>query len=695
MDQQPNIDGIKLDLTNEEFFNYARLILEDPPRRVIFLTGKAGTGKSTFLKYIINKLNQDNEKSEIQRPYVVLAPTGVAAVNVHGQTIHSFFKLPLGAFLPQDEKYKLSNIKKCFSYNNDKIELIKHLSLMIIDEISMVRCDVLDIIDKILRVYRKDERPFGGVKVLLIGDIFQLPPIASTKIYDKDLDAWVPIKSLLMRQGYKSVHFFDSDTYINSNPYRLELKKPYRQKEEVFIQLLDKARINKLDPNDIVMLNTRHCKPTELAQEDIIHLAPLNSIVDAYNQQQYDALEGDEKEYHASIQGDFPEKIMPVQNLIKLKIGTQVMICRNHFDNDGDLLKTYYNGTIGKIERLDDECIYIKSKNPLTNEDVRYVIEKCTWENIEYTWNRETKLMEETVLGSFTQFPIKTAWAITIHKSQGLTFDHVMLSLRDCFAPGQVYVALSRCRKLNGIFLSNPISDNIFKDDPRVIEEIKKVDPDYDIKTTLKNMDADKYYALARKAIMHNRPNEILKYYNEARKYRDDYDTAPFNKYIAHIAQLLHDYKEHRNSLLNEKLARLNEIEKLKKDIELLDDTYQKISQQYNEVRNESINLQKNNSCQQQIIATQDKKISTLEQLITKNEIEKAGLASKIDEYKEIILKNEASIENKQNDIITLSIQNSKMQGQNNLLKDELEKTRQELSRVQQIKWWQKLFGKK
>lgn len=166
---------------------------------VIFLTGKAGTGKSTFLKYIVNKLKQDNEKSEIQRPYVVLAPTGVAAVNVHGQTIHSFFKLPLGAFLPQDEKYKLSNIKKCFSYNNDKIELIKHLSLMIIDEISMVRCDVLDIIDKILRVYRKDERPFGSVKVLLIGDIFQLPPIASTKIYDRDLNAWVPIKSLLMR----------------------------------------------------------------------------------------------------------------------------------------------------------------------------------------------------------------------------------------------------------------------------------------------------------------------------------------------------------------------------------------------------------------------------------------------------------------------------------------------------------------
>ena len=681
MDQQPNIDGIKLDLTNEEFFNYARLVLEDPPRRVIFLTGKAGTGKSTFLKYIINKLNQDNEKSEIQRPYVVLAPTGVAAVNVHGQTIHSFFKLPLGAFLPQDEKYKLSNIKKCFSYNNNKIELIKHLSLMIIDEISMVRCDVLDIIDKILRVYRKDERPFGGVKVLLIGDIFQLPPIASTKIYDKDLNAWVPIKSLLMRQGYKSVHFFDSDAYINSNPYRLELKKPYRQKEEVFIQLLDKARINKLDPNDIVMLNTRHCKPTELAQEDIIHLAPLNSIVDAYNQQQYDALEGDEKEYHASIQGDFPEKIMPVQNLIKLKIGTQVMICRNHFDNDGDPLKTYYNGTIGKIERFDDDRIYIKSKNPLTNEDVQYDIEKCTWENIEYTWNRETKLMEETVLGSFTQFPIKTAWAITIHKSQGLTFDHVMLSLRDCFAPGQAYVALSRCRKLNGIFLSNPISANIFKNDPRVIEEIKKIDPDYDIKIIINNMEADKNYALAHKAIMHNRPNEILKYYNEARKYRDDYDTVPFNKYIARVVKLLHEYKEHRNSLLNEKLARLNEIEKLKKDIELLDDAYR-------EVRNESINLQK-------IIATQDKKISTLEQLITKNEIEKAGLASKIDEYKEIISKNEASIENKQNDIITLSIQNSKIQGQNNLLKDDLEKTRQELSRVNQIKWWQKLFGKK
>ena len=689
------IDGIKLDPTNKEFFEYAQLVLKDTQRRVVYLTGKAGTGKTTFLKYVVSEFERQNQGSETPRSYVILAPTGVAAVNAHGQTIHSFFKLPSTAFLPEDEQYEISNIKKCFSYNNEKVELIKHLSLLIIDEISMVRCDILDIIDKILKAYRKDNRPFGGVKVLLVGDAFQLSPIASGQVIDKKTNTLVSIKYLLQQQGYKSIYFFDSKAYIESEPFQLELTKPYRQQEFEFIDLLNKVRINELKPEDIISLNKRCCEPTELAREDIIHLAPLNRIVDAYNQQQYDALEGDEKEYHASIQGDFPEKIMPVQNLIKLKIGTQVMICRNHFDNDGDLLKTYYNGTIGKIERLDDECIYIKSKNPLTNEDVRYVIEKCTWENIEYTWNRETKLMEETVLGSFTQFPIKTAWAITIHKSQGLTFDHVMLSLRDCFAPGQVYVALSRCRKLNGIFLSNPISDNIFKDDPRVIEEIKKVDPDYDIKTTLKNMDADKYYALARKAIMHNRPNEILKYYNEARKYRDDYDTAPFNKYIAHIAQLLHDYKEHRNSLLNEKLARLNEIEKLKKDIELLDDTYQKISQQYNEVRNESINLQKNNSCQQQIIATQDKKISTLEQLITKNEIEKAGLASKIDEHKEIILKNEASIENKQNDIITLSIQNSKMQGQNNLLKDELEKTRQELSRVQQIKWWQKLFGKK
>ena len=360
------IDGIKLDPTNKEFFEYAQLVLKDTQRRVVYLTGKAGTGKTTFLKYVVSEFERQNQGSETPRSYVILAPTGVAAVNAHGQTIHSFFKLPSTAFLPEDEQYEISNIKKCFSYNNEKVELIKHLSLLIIDEISMVRCDILDIIDKILKAYRKDNRPFGGVKVLLVGDAFQLSPIASGQVIDKKTNTLVSIKYLLQQQGYKSIYFFDSKAYIESEPFQLELTKPYRQQEFEFIDLLNKVRINELKPEDIISLNKRCCEPTELAREDIIHLAPLNRIVDAYNQQQYDALEGDEKEYQASIQGDFPEKIMPVESFIKLKIGAQVMIRRNHFDNDGLPQKTYYNGTIGKIEHFDDDYISIKSKSPLT-----------------------------------------------------------------------------------------------------------------------------------------------------------------------------------------------------------------------------------------------------------------------------------------------------------------------------------------
>ena len=693
------IDGIKLDPTNKEFFEYAQLVLKDTQRRVVYLTGKAGTGKTTFLKYVVSEFERQNQGSETPRSYVILAPTGVAAVNAHGQTIHSFFKLPSTAFLPEDEQYEISNIKKCFSYNNEKVELIKHLSLLIIDEISMVRCDILDIIDKILKAYRKDNRPFGGVKVLLVGDAFQLSPIASGQVIDKKTNTLVSIKYLLQQQGYKSIYFFDSKAYIESEPFQLELTKPYRQQEFEFIDLLNKVRINELKPEDIISLNKRCCEPTELAREDIIHLAPLNRIVDAYNQQQYDALEGDEKEYQASIQGDFPEKIMPVESLIKLKIGAQVMIRRNHFDNDGLPQKTYYNGTIGKIEHFDDDYISIKSKNPLTNEDVRYVIEKCTWENIEYTWNRETKLMEEKVLGSFTQFPIKIAWAITIHKSQGLTFDHVMLSLRDCFAPGQAYVALSRCRRLNGIFLDNPISPSIFQVDPRVVAEIKKTTSRKDVEIYNNNTDANNLYALARKSLMDNQPDKMLKYYNDACKHRNDYDTKEFNKYIGHIVKLLHRYKEHRNILLKEQQENLAEIEKINEQFALLETAHQTISQQYNGIIEELANAKIANNQQQKNIVEQVNKIEILNQLIanerTASAVEKAVLTSKIDGYKEVIQRHEMTIENKQRTIIDLSNQNSKIQGEKELIDRELVRTAQELERVRQIKWWQKLFGKK
>lgn len=688
------VDGIKLDQTNQEFFDYARLVLENTPRQVVYLTGKAGTGKTTFLKYIINRLKYQNNESETKQSYIILAPTGVAAVNAHGQTIHSFFKLPLGVFLPQDEHYNDKNIREIFKYTRPKIELIQDLSFLIIDEISMVRCDILDIIDKILRVYRGNTLPFGGVKVLLVGDAFQLSPIASNLILDKDTNSYITIRQLLRRQGYESEYFFDSKAYIDSKPYPLELTKPYRQTELEFINILNKARVKNLGSEDIALLNKRCCEPTELAQEDLIYLAPTNEFVDAHNQNRYNALDGEEREYCAQIEGDFPSSLYPVEKLIKLKIGVQVMIRKNHINKDNPSV-TYYNGTIGKVVGLNDDSIIIRGRNPLTNEDTSYEIERAEWKNIEYTWNQNEKKMEEKTLGVFTQFPIKIAWAITIHKSQGLTFDHVKLSLTRCFAPGQAYVALSRCRQLNGIFLDQQIGAHIFKIDPRVTKEMKAVIGLDKVKNELINMDANKLYALARKALMENQPDEILTHYNEARRYRDDYDTKDFNKYIGHIVQLLHGYKGHRDKLLAER----SELLQIKEQLNAYRVIYTAINERYNNIKAELERLQSTCDIQRDVIATQNKTNEELNVLLANTKtaatVEKAVLSSKIDGYKEIIIRNEVLLENKQKEITTLSEQNSKITGEKEWLAQEFEKTTKELERVCQIKWWQKLFGKK
>ncbi len=435
-----------LDNNNTEF-NLATELVKNG-EKLIYLTGKAGSGKTTFLK---------NIKKIIDKKTIVLAPTGVAALNAGGQTIHSFFKIAPSVYLPDDYRLRKWNnlendgdartIFDFFTYRKNHKNLIVNLELLIIDEISMVRCDLLDVIDRLLRVFRDNEsEAFGGVQVLLIGDAYQLPPIVPK-------DQWE-----LLSKYYKSPFFFDSNVLINNSPKYIELKKIYRQKDEKFINLLNKIRTNSINNDDLDLLNSRF-NPSVKDNDnlDYITIATHNKIVENINTKRLNELEHQEYTYEAIIHGDFQDSLLPTDKVLKLKVGAQVMFIRN------DLEKKYYNGKIGHIKSLDSDMIIIEVGKGKEIEVNRY-----NWENIRYNWNDKSKKIEEELIGEFIQFPIKLAWSITVHKCQGLTFDRIIADISNSFTAGQVYVALSRCTSLEGIILKSKINRNAIKTDPFV-----------------------------------------------------------------------------------------------------------------------------------------------------------------------------------------------------------------------------------
>lgn len=417
--------------------------------KLIYLTGKAGSGKTTFLKYI---------KQATPKKTVILAPTGVAALNAGGQTIHSFFKIPPTIFLPDDYRLRTkpspedddtSTIFDNFKYKKGHKNLILSMELLIIDEVSMVRCDLLDVVDRLLRVFREREsEPFGGVQALLIGDAFQLPPIAQH-------DQWE-----LLSQYYNTPFFFSSMALKEIKPHYIELKKIYRQHDIDFINLLNSIRINKISQADIDLLNSRFI-PSIVKNEnlDYIHIATHNRIVDETNSRKLQELDSSLSTFEAAVSGEFPDTMMPTDRMLQLKVGAQVMFIRN------DTEKKYFNGKIARITSLGDE--YMTAMLP---EGREIEVKRFTWNNIRYTWNAKEKKIEEEIIGEFTQFPIKLAWAITVHKCQGLTFERVIADLRESFSPGQVYVALSRCTSIEGLVLKSRISRNVIKTDPDVIK---------------------------------------------------------------------------------------------------------------------------------------------------------------------------------------------------------------------------------
>lgn len=417
--------------------------------RNIFLTGKAGTGKTTFLHDL---------KKSLPKRMVVLAPTGVAAINAGGVTIHSFFQLPFHPFIPalylQGKKPDTTNVQNGYKMSREKVNIIRSLDLLVIDEISMVRADLLDAIDSALRRYRNHNLPFGGVQLLMIGDLQQLAPV----VRDDDRE--------ILGKYYDEYYFFGSLALKSTDYVTIELKHIYRQNDKVFISLLNKIRESQVDSEVLSELNKRYVPDFDPESNGgYITLTTHNNQAAALNDSKLEKLPGKPHTFKASVRDDFPELSYPNVSELILKTGAQVMFVKNDISRD----KLFFNGKIGKVEAFFDDFIVVKCPG----DDFSINVEIAEWQNMKYTLNDDTKEIEETVIGTFNQYPLKLAWAITIHKSQGLTFERAVIDARSAFAHGQVYVALSRCRTLEGLVLSTKIDQRCIIDNPSVSDFIK------------------------------------------------------------------------------------------------------------------------------------------------------------------------------------------------------------------------------
>lgn len=410
----------------------ARFIVEKTDMS-LFLTGKAGTGKTTFLREVVRYT---------KKKCIVLAPTGIAAVNAGAMTIHSFFQFGLGPFVQG-----VIEPKSDFRINKSKLELIRHLQLLIIDEVSMVRADLMDHIDVELRRIRRNSKPFGGVQLLMIGDLQQLPPIAHGG------------EDELLRQYYKTLYFFSSSALKSMKYSCIELKNVYRQTDRHFIDILNHARNCTLTSQDISDLNARYIPGFSPKPEDgYIRLMTHNRQVDYVNETELEKLDSKPYTFVAAVTGTFPEESYPTADSLTLKKGAQVMFIKN------DSERRFINGTLGEVKSIDKNSIAVRLAESGTVIDV----EPMEWQNIRYQFDEESKEISSKQIGRFKQYPLKAAWAITVHKSQGLTFDKAIIDVHAAFSPGQAYVALSRCRTLDGLVLSSPVSASVFMRDNAV-----------------------------------------------------------------------------------------------------------------------------------------------------------------------------------------------------------------------------------
>ncbi|MFO7829495.1 MAG: PIF1 family DEAD/DEAH box helicase, partial [Bacteroidales bacterium] len=405
----------------------------------LFLTGKAGTGKTTLLKEIVDTTHKKT---------VIAAPTGIAAINAGGVTLHSLFHLPFGSYIPDhiipaggDLSFQLTTSQmliRNLKMNAQKKALIREMELLIIDEVSMLRADMMDAIDKILRYVRRSSKPFGGLQILFIGDLWQLPPVVKSQEWS------------ILKNYYADIFFFNARVFQQTELIYLELEKIYRQSDPDFIDLLNHFRLNDAGNKEIEILNQQYKKDFDLLDnEGYIYLTTHNHKADKVNKRALEKLPGKSFRFDAKINGDFSEYAYPVDLTLELKEGAQVMFIKNDYSGN----QAYFNGKIGKVEHVDAEHIEVG----FLDGSPSAIVEPYTWENKKFAINSETKGIEEKITGTFTHYPLKLAWAITIHKSQGLTFDKAMIDISQVFAAGQTYVALSRLTSLKGLVLAQPV----------------------------------------------------------------------------------------------------------------------------------------------------------------------------------------------------------------------------------------------
>ena len=534
-----------IDLDNPEFQD-AWSVLQRTHRSV-FLTGKAGTGKSTFLKYI-----RDN----IKKKTVVLAPTGIAAVNVGGQTMHSFFKIPFKPMVPDDPDYaNPARMRKMLRYTKEKVKLIRELELIIIDEISMVRADIIDFVDRVLRVYSGNMRePFGGKQLLLVGDIFQLEPVVTHDTRD------------ILRRYYKYFFFFNARAFAQINLVAIELRKIYRQSDNAFIALLDRIRINRASSADMARLNQR-CNPDyhEVNDDFVITLATRRDTVDSINDEHMKALKTPEYVYEGAIEGDFPENSLPTAYNLALKEGAQVIFIRN--DKEG----RWCNGTIARVTKLTETRVYVALES---GEEM--AVEREVWENMQYTYNEKEKKVEEKVLGTFSQIPIKPAWALTVHRSQGLTFNKVVIDFAGgAFTGGQTYVALSRCTSLEGITLLKPLSERDIIVNMAVVEFSHQFNNRKMIDEAMEHERANQLYRRAVHAFDNQEFEDCVNCFADAMKIRDNLQNPAVKRLIS---RKLNSFKKH-----------VRTIERLKQVIENQKKTLQELALEYVSMGNQAL----------------------------------------------------------------------------------------------------------